>query len=247
MRFLFLSWSVAVSVLVAAASGRAAADTEALLAKAIKAHGGEEALAKYKALRLKLKRTEQATRFAYNHEWLFGAPDKFKDVGDGYYLGRRIVTTYATDGQVTWSRVLGKTEKLEGKFAEWYKDQAHLMQVMRLVPLKQKEYELKAVGEIKVEGKTAAGLLVRANGQKDLTLFFDAESGLLAKVERMVYDNESEKEVIEERFYGDYSQKDGPPYARKVIVKQAGKTVESHDVREVKFLEKADDREFRRQ
>src|SRR5262249_31424188 len=113
MRFLFLSWSVTVGLLVATASGRAAENAEAGLAKAIKAHGGEDALAKYRALRVKLKRSELPTRFAYNHDWLFAAPDKFKDVGDAYYLGRRIVATYATDGQGAWSLVLGKTEKLE--------------------------------------------------------------------------------------------------------------------------------------
>jgi hypothetical protein len=237
---------VAAALVGAARSGRADTEAEALLAKAIKAHGGEEALARHPALRVKLKRIDEPTRFAYNHEWLFAAPDKFKDVGDGYYLGRRIVTVYATDGKVTWSLVEGRTQELEDKFAEWYKDQAHLMQVMRLVPLKGREYELKAAGETKIDGKTALGLLVRTRGQKDVTLFFDAESALLVKVERMVYDNLTEKEAKEERFYQKYPQKEALPYARQVIVKVGGKTVETLDVREAKFLEKVDAKEFRR-
>jgi hypothetical protein len=237
---------VVAALVGTAGTSRAETETEALLAKAIKAHGGEEALVKHTALRLKLKRTEEPTRFAYNHQWLFAAPEKFKDVGDGYYLGRRIVTVYATDGKVTWSRVEGRTQELEGKFAEGYKDQAHLMQVMRLVPLKEKRYELNATGETRVEGKTALGLLARTKGQKDVTLFFDAESGLLVKVERLVYDNETEKDAKEERFYRDYPKKEALPYARKVVVKLGGKTVEHHEVSEVKFLEKADEKEFRK-
>jgi hypothetical protein len=243
MRYCFLPCLVA-GLVGTPGAGRADPEADAILAKAIQAHGGEEALARHKAVRLKLKRTEEPTRFAYNHEWLFAAPDKFKDVGDSYYLGRKTVSVYATDGKVAWRLVEGRTEELQGVFADGYKDEAHLMQVMRLVPLKGKEYELKAAGETKVDGKTAVGLLVRTRGQKDITLYFDAESGLLIKVERKVLYG-GEEEVQEERFYRDYPKKDALPYARKVTVKQRGKAVEYIEVREVRFLEKVDEKEFR--
>ena len=56
----------------------------------------------------------------------------------------------------------------------------------------------------------------------------------------------SGEQVKEERFYQDYPKKESLPYARKVIVKHDGKAVEYDEVREVKFLEKADEKEFRR-
>jgi hypothetical protein len=183
------------------------------------------------------------SRTVYNDEWLFAAPDKFKKVAEGYHLGRRVLSVNATDGKVAWRLVEGRPEELEDQFAEWYKDQAHLMQVMRLVPLKEKEYELKPAGETKVEGKAAAALLVRTRGQKDLTLFFDAENGLLVKVERKV--THDGKEIKEEIFYRDYPKKATLPYARKVLVKHDGKAVEYDEVREAKFLEHADEKEFR--
>jgi hypothetical protein len=243
MRFLFIIGLVAAGLLIPATAVHADPEAEALLAKAIKAHGGEKALAKYKARRIKLKITEEPTRFSYNHEWLFLAPDKFKDVGDAYYLGQRIDATYATDGKVSWHHSNGQTQELEGEFGEWYKHEAHLMQVLRLVPLKEKGYELKAAGETKVDGKTAFGLLVRKAGQKDITLFFDAQSTLLVKTEREVTGS-SGLPVKEESFYQDYTKKDSLPYARKVVVKKGGKTESYHDVREVKFLEKADEKAF---
>jgi hypothetical protein len=246
MRLSTLFVRAAVCLALVAGAGHADTDADALLEKAIKAHGGEEALTKYAALRVKLKRTDEPTRFTYNHDWLFAAPDKFKDTGDGSYLGRRITTVYATDGKATWSLVEGRAEDLTGKFAEWYSQQAYLMQVMRLAPLKGKEYELKAIGETKVEGKPALGLLVRAKGRKDVTLFFDADSGLLVKVEREVYDNLTEKDAKEERFYKNYPKKEALPCARSVVVKVGGKTTERYEVREIKFLEEADDKEFKR-
>jgi hypothetical protein len=62
---------------------------------------------------------------------------------------------------------------VERKLAEAHQDHAHLMQVLRLVPLRDKAYELKAAGEIKVDGKPAVGLWVGTKGQKEITLFFD--------------------------------------------------------------------------
>jgi hypothetical protein len=244
MRYLLLSCLVAGALAGFAAHSRADTDADAILVKAIKAHGGEEALGKYKAVRVKLKWTEERTRFGYDHEWLFAAPDKYKDTGDGYYLGRKIVTVYATDGKVAWSLAEGRTEEMEDKFADGYKEEAHLMQVMRLVPLKDKAYELKALGKTEVDGKSALGLLVQTQGRKDLTLYFDADSGLLVKVERPVSDGGAE-DIKEERFYQKYPERGPLPYARKVVVKQKGKTVSWYEVREVKFLESADDKEFR--
>jgi hypothetical protein len=244
MRFLLITSLFAAVLLGCARAAHTDTKADALLAKAIQAHGGVKALAKYKAKRIKLRIMEEATRMGYDHEYLVASPDKYKDVGDGYYLGQRITTTYATDGKVSWRLVMGKAEELEDQFGEWYKHEAHLYHVMRLVPLKEKEYELKAAGETKVDDKTAFGLLVRRKGQKDITLFFDAQTSLLVKTERQVTGNSGDQ-VKEEAFYQDYVKKDSMPYARKIVVKQDGKTVEQIDVREVTFLEKVDDKAFR--
>jgi hypothetical protein len=217
------------------------------LTRAIKAHGGEEALTKYKAVRLKLKVVmagPDKTPKVWEH--LFLAPNKYKDVREGYYLGRKTASIVVTDGKEAWTIVEGRPQLLEGRFAEWVLDDAHLAQVRRLVPLMGKEYELKAAGETRLEGKAANGLLVRTKGQKDITLYFDADSGLLAKTERLVYDNLTEKEVTEERFFQDYPKKGTLPYARKVLVKVNGRKDLSYDVTDVKFLEKAEEREFRK-
>src|SRR5262245_55073377 len=158
MRRIFLS-SYIVAVLVGTAGpGRADTKADALLAKAIKAHGGEEALAKAKAVRLKLKVViEGPDKTPKVWEQLFLAPNKYKDVREAYYLGRKTEAIYVTDGKEAWTVLDGRSKVLEGRFGEWVTDYAHLMQVMRLVPLKGKEYELKASGEIKVDGKAAAG------------------------------------------------------------------------------------------
>jgi hypothetical protein len=238
---------VAAALAGAGATGRPDTQTEALLARAIKAHGGEEALTRYKAVRLQLKVTlpgPDKTPKVWEH--LFVAPNKYKDVREGYYLGRKTASVTVTDGKDVWTIVQGTLELQEGRFAERVRDDAYLMQVMRLVPLQGKEYELKTVGETKIDGKPAGGLLVRTKGHKDVTLYFDAESGLLVKAERPVYDVYTEKDVTEERFYQHYPKKADLPYARKVFVKVGDRKDISYEVSAVKFLQKADETEFRR-
>jgi hypothetical protein len=247
MRSLLLSCVVVAALVGTAGTGRADTEAEALLARAIKAHGGEEALTKYKAVRLKLKVVlEGPDKTPKAWEQLFLAPNKYKDVREGFYLNRKVASINVTDGKEAWWYVDGRPQVLEGKFGDWLMDDAHLFQVLRLVPLKGKEYELKVVGETKIDGKTAAGLLVRTKGQKDLTLYFDAESGLLVKSERLVYDNLVEKDVTEERFYQGYPKEAELPYARKVTVKVGGRWSMTCDMTEVKFLEKVDEKEFRK-
>jgi hypothetical protein len=247
MRRLLLSFVVTAGLVGSATAGRADTEAEALLAKAIKAHGGDEALTKYKAVRLRLKVTFAGPdKTPKVWEQLFLAPNKYKDVREGYYLGRKTASIYITDGKEAWTMVDGRPQVLEGRFGDWVVDDAHLKQVMRLVPLKGKEYELKATGETKVDGKPAAGLLVHTKGQKDITLYFDTESGLLVKTERPVYDIYTEKEAKEERFLGDYPKKDTIPYPRKGLVKIGGRKDLSYEVTEVKFLEKADEKQFKK-
>jgi hypothetical protein len=247
MRFLFLFGFFSAGLLGNAGFGRAEKEAEELLAKAIKAHGGEEALARYKAVRLTLKVTLAGPDTTPKEwKWLFAAPNQFRDVREGYYLGRPTTSIHVTNGKAAWTISEGRAVNVDPRIGEALRDHAHLMQAMRLVPLKEKAYQLKTVGETKVNGKAALGLLVHTKGQRDLTLFFDADSSLLVKVERRTMSTATLEEVKEERFFQDYPKGDPLPWARKVVVKHDGKTVQSYEVRQVKFLEKADKNEFQR-
>jgi hypothetical protein len=246
MRSLLLSSLVAALLVGTAEPGRAEPAAETLLTKAIAAHGGAESLSKYKSLRLKLK-VVMAGPDSTPKVWeqLFWAPNKYKDVREGYYLGRKTAAIYATNGKAVWATLDGRPQELTGHFADWVTEDAHLLQAMRLVPLTAKDYHLQALGESTIDGKAASGLLVRTQGQKDITLSFDAASGLLVKVERQVYDHYTEKQAREERFYHDYPKNAALPYARKVRVKVGGRNELSYEVTDVKFLETVDENQFR--
>jgi hypothetical protein len=246
MRYQLKLW-LALAVLAGfARPGHADSEAEALLAKAVRAHGGAEALNRYAGVRLRLKVQDEGARVGpYDWELLFAAPDKLRDFRESYYLGRRTSDSgWVTNGKQTWWVAERRAVPAEEPAATSIRADAHLMQALRLVPLRGKDYELRVADEVTVDGKPAAGLLVRTAGHKDVTLFFDKETGLLVKVERPVYDAGPEKEVKEERFYRDYSRGAALPVARKWVVLHGGKKVWQAVIKDARFLEKVGDKEF---
>jgi len=126
------------------------------------------------------------------------------------------------------------------------KDVQHVIKVARLSALvKDKGYELSSAGEAKVNDAPAVGVRVSMKGQKDVTLYFDKKTNLLAKVEHRTVDAMTGNEVTEERIITEYQKSpEGLPAPKKVVVKRDGKDYLTAEVLEFKFLEKLDDSEF---
>jgi hypothetical protein len=100
------------------------------------------------------------------------------------------------------------------------------------------------LGEVKVKGRPAVGVTASRKGAKDINLYFDKETGLLAKVEMRRRDLMSGEEVTEERIITEYQEAEGRKVAKKVEVLRDGKAFLEAEVTEVKVLEKVDDSEF---
>jgi hypothetical protein len=230
-------------------------DVKAILARAIKAHGGEEALVKYKAGQTKLKGKlvlPQIGETDFSQESAFMLPDKFKEILDFELAGKKVhVATIvngdkisiepSVDGQVT-------AVEITDKIKEAVKEQEYMMKASRLVALlKEKEFELAPLGEVKVEGKPAVGVRVSSKGHKDISLFFNKDTNLIVKVERRSADPMSGKEFTEERIVVEYEKtKEGIPLPKKVLVKHDGEKHVDAEVVEAKWLEKLDDSEFKK-
>lgn len=121
-----------------------------------------------------------------------------------------------------------------------------MMKVARMTALiKDKGFDLSLTGEIKVGDKPALGVRVSAKGQKDITLYFDKTTGLLAKLEHRVAEGGTGNEVTEERIVVEYKKNDaGIPLPKKLVIKHDGKDFLVADVAEAKMLEKLDDSYF---
>ena len=247
--------SAAVVLGFAFAARAADDDVKAILAKAIKAHGGEEALTKHQAGQTKSKGKLVIPGLGetdFTSESAFMLPDKFKEAIDFEVMGKKInVVTIANGDKVSIDTTVDGNNvpvKITDEIKDAMKEQQYMMKAARLVALtKDKSFQLEPLGEVKVEGKPAVGIRVSSKGHKDLSLYFNKDTGLLAKSERRSVDPMSGKEFTEERIILDYEKtKEGIPLPKKVLVKHDGEKHVEAEIVEAKWLEKLDDSEFKK-
>jgi hypothetical protein len=110
--------------------------------------------------------------------------------------------------------------------------------------LKDKEYALSKLDDIKVGSKPAAGIKVSSKGHKDVELYFDKKSGLLVKKAYKVIDTDTSREVNSETVYTDFKEFDGLTLAGKFIETRDGKKVQDMELLEFERLKKVDPKEF---
>jgi hypothetical protein len=241
--------ALAVAVLFAPAA-RAADEPKDILAKAIKAHGGAEALTKNKAARFKSKGKIDLPGVGeadFTQEVAFMVPGKFKESMELTVAGQTISVVTLVNGKAQSIEVNGKGIDLTDAMTEALKDAGQLLEIGRLVPLTDKKYELSIIGEDTVEGKKVVGVRVASKGRKDVSLYFDKETGLLAKLEYRTVDAQSGNEIGEERIITGYNKnKAGVAIPKAAVVKRDGKKFLEVEVVEYTSLEKLDDSEFKK-
>lgn len=250
---MFRSLTLLTGFALALVPAMARADDEAkdVLAKAIKAHGGEDLLTKHQASQTKTKgkiTLPGVGEVDFAQETSAMLPNKLRDSLTITVMGNDVTILTIANGDKLLVEAGGKEVDAGDAGKAALKDAAHIMQIGRLVPLKDaKKYELGLIGEDKVEGKKVIGLSVKAKDQKDVSVYFDKETGLLAKLEFRGMEPGTGKEVTEERIVTDYAKnKDGIPLPKKIIVKHDGKTFLDAEVVEVTYLEKLDDSVFKK-
>ena len=83
-----------------------------------------------------------------------------------------------------------------------------------------------------------------AKVHKDLNLYFDKETGLLAKVERQALDMTSGKDVPEERIITEYQDIDGLKVAKKLVINRDGNKFMEVEITEQKPVDRLGAEEF---
>jgi hypothetical protein len=237
--------TVATCFLLPAVAFGAEDETKAILDKAAKAHGGAEKLAKFQAAKTKSKGTiDLAGGITFTSDSAFQHPDKFKESVELDVMGNKVTVVTVYNGGKGWIVTNGNASEMDEKILEAFKDQTHFMQLMRWTFLKDNKCEFVPLGEAKVNDKPAVGVKVSAKGHKDVNLYFDKETGLLAKVERQTLDAMTGTDVPEERIITEYQDIDGLKIAKKVVINRDGKKFMEVEVVEHKPQEKLDADEF---
>lgn len=224
-------------------------DPKAIITKAIKAHGGEEYLTKNQAGQSKNKgkiTLPGVGEVDFTQESSYMIPDKLKESMELSVAGQKVNVVTLMNGDKVTIEANGTEVPITDDIKKAMRDAKHVLKVARMVPLlKDKGFELSAAGEIKVEDKPVVGVRISAKDEKDITLYFDKTTGLLAKVEHRQTDAQTGNEITEERVVLEYKKNDaGIPMPKKIVVKRDGKDFTTVEVVEAKLLEKLADSEF---
>lgn len=242
MRKLLCSGVAIVLALATFASARAddAADARALIDKGIKALGGKDKLAKVQAQTWKEKGTYygMGKGIPYTSVCAVQWPDKFRMEVEGVF-------TIVPNGDKGWIKSEGETKEMSKEQLAAQKESHHAGWVTTLLPLDDKSYSLALLPESKVDGKPAAGIKVTKKGMPDVSLFFDKESGLPVKSTfRTKAEEQGNKEVIQDVYYGGYRDVNGVKIPGKITIKRDDKPFVEAENSDIKLAEKLDEKTF---
>jgi hypothetical protein len=214
----------------------------AIIAKAIRAAGGEEKLAHYQAQTWKENATffgagpTQQYEASYAAEW----PDKFLVEIQGEF-------TMVLNGDKGWVRTKSKTRDMSKAELEEHREGVYSFWVISLLPLRDGAFKLTALGDKRVLDRPTAGIRVSRKGHSDLSLYFDKETGLLARMDTRFKEARTGKEINQETTFCGYTVEaaSGTRSPTKISINRDGKhVVEAHI--DLKHIEKIDGRIFAR-
>ncbi|OAI40120.1 hypothetical protein AYO40_05140 [Planctomycetaceae bacterium SCGC AG-212-D15] len=217
------------------------ADGRAIIDKAIKAVGGEEKMGQFKIESFREKGTYygMGDGLPYTGAYVVQWPDHFRMEIEGVF----VMVVAGEKGWMTSEKgVVDMTEE------QLKREKRNLYggYVATLLPLKDKAYTLTVLPEAKVADKPVVGVRVTQKDKPDVSLYFDKDTGLLAKVEQMVLPSEDPKakEVKQETFLSEYKEIEGCKMATKVVAKRDGKVYVEAEMSDIKSLKKADEKAF---
>jgi hypothetical protein len=221
------------------------AEAQKIIDKAIKASGGEENLKKWKSLTWKSKGNIHiaGNPAPFTGEWAMTWPEKSRMSVDLDLGGQKFTFMLVYNSGKGWQSMNGNTEELAQDRLDEQKENAYAGGVARLLPLKDKAYTLSVVGETKVDNKPVVGVKVSSKGHRDVTLYFDKATSLLAKTETNVKD-ETGTEVKQETLFSDYKDVDGVKQPLKVTIKRDGMPYVEVENSDFKRADKLDEKLF---
>ena len=244
-----LAISTGIVALLLGGAGRVPAQEDAaraILERAVKAHGGAEALGRIKAERIKLKGSLvlRGHSVPFTGETTVQFPSQYKHVMQTNDGVDKHTILQIVNGDKIHIAIDDKALAPDAALRSELRTGIELRRAQRLVPLlEDKSYQLAVLDELKVNDRPALGVRVTGRGRKEMRLYFDKEHGLLVRAE-FPLDDDKGKQVRQHFFFGDYKDIGGCRRYTKVKAYRDGKQVMEAELLDVKTFDKIDDSEF---
>ncbi len=223
-----------------------AAEPKDVVALAIKAHGGKDALAKAVIGSQKMAGTMTMlnTEVGFTGEVLYSLPDKYKMTLTLSVPGSKLVATQVVNGDKVKTVIDGKAQELTDPQKGELRQTTANQEISLLVALlDEKKYTLKAGTDAKVGDENAAAVVVSGKDIADVTLLFEKKSGRLVRMTRTAV-GPDDKPVQEETTLSEFKEFGDVLLPTKLIVTRGGKKFMTMTVSEAKWLDTIDDKTF---
>lgn len=234
-----VAWSVGVVLLAFQVTTRGgdADHAKDLVTKAIKASGGEAKVAPLKAGACKAKVNIQEGGQVINAtlDVTWSGWDLYRMTVAADLAGMVKNMEIVINGDKAWAKDSdrNKVEPAPKEVAPLITSMLFAMRMPQTLPaLLDKETKLSPLGEIKIGERAALGVNVTHKDRKEVSLYFDKETGLPAKSEVRLTDPRG-KELTFEFSYQDYKEQGGFKHPMRIGVKADGKdfTLELSDLK----------------
>lgn len=245
-RSLISMLTVVAAIVATPLVAKADAELDAILDKAIKAHGGADKIDKERASQSRSKGTLEANGMTLDiTQESVTFKGKFKETVSFSIGGTDVTVIAGFNGKDGFVKANGMDVPLTDEITKELNEASHLMKILKPTTLKDKKLvELKSLGVVKFDTKKLFGVKVTSKDRRDCEVYFDTETGLLTRVHRTVFDMEKSKEVPEERIINEYQDVDGMKLPKKILINRDGKKHTELEVQEAKFLDKVEDSTF---
>ncbi len=243
-------------VVVFAGAAVAAADekAEAVVKKAIEAHGGTAALDKYKAGKSNLKGEMTLPMLGdvpFTGKVAYMSPDKYRMDIEIEIMGQKLVANQVVNGDKVKNKLTlgGQALPIPDDQKEDLKLVSALQEAENLTPLLDaKKFEITAAADEDVDGAKASVVAVKIKAlNKEAKFYFDQKTNLLVKTARKskgLGENGAPTEVLEETVHKEFKKVNGVQQPTKMVVTHDGKKFMTVEASDIELLEKLDDKEF---
>jgi hypothetical protein len=227
------------------AIGAAYADDRAaalpVIERAVKAHGGADALAKAQIC----IRSGNGTIWVggeqpFRTELIVNLPSQVRLSADVSSSTLVLVL----NGDKGWQLTGGAVTDLSKQRLSELQEEGYVMWLATVAPLLKEGFDFRVLPEAKLGGRPTEGLRVLAKGRPEVALYFDKETGLLVRISRKA--TEAGLPVDKDYLYSDHKDYEGVKLPSKEIVMLNGKKTTEVNFTTCKFLPRALESSFTR-
>jgi outer membrane lipoprotein-sorting protein len=237
---LLLVGSFLLAITAVASSGEK--DALAVITKSIKASGGEKALEKHKAARLKESGTYygMGDGLPYTGVYAYQQPGQFR-------MEIENVFTLVFNKDKGWVSAAGETKDMTKEQVAVQKGEQQVREMASLLVLRDTAFSLTSAADAKVDNQDTRVVKASRKDWPEVKLFFDKKTNYLIKIEyKTIAEELGNKEVTMDVTMSEFKDVDGAKVAYKRVVNRDGKKFVEAELTEITPVGKLDDKTFAR-